>query len=110
MIFKLEENIWNSKYHEIKKNIKIHTPQINTSFTEIDRQYHILSFETRDVPIPKFQPMPIPEFWCQPIPIPEILGQPIPIPETLGQPVPIPIPGYIVCSTNFLPTIIYYFG
>ena len=29
-----------------------------------------------------------------------------PIPEILGQ----PIPGYIVCSTIFLPTIIYNFG
>ena len=42
----------------------------------------------RDVPIPKFQqiPIPIPEIWDQPIPIP------IPIPENLGQPIPIPIP------------------
>ena len=28
---------------------------------------------TRDVPIPKFQPIPIPEILCQPIPIPGLI-------------------------------------
>ena len=51
--------------------------------------------QSRDVLIPKFQPIPIPKLWCQPIPIriPETWDQPIPIHEILGQPIPIPIPG-----------------